>query len=188
LKVPPTPPLLDKVAERDFVETLVHRDHDDAAVQSRLRAAMWALNACLLGLSGVLAWRAFGAPWALASVAFLAIEPSVGAYAPVVMTDLAVALTLLAAAIALGLLLSSWRWRDALLLGIALGLALSAKHSALPGLAGACRIRAARLARLLARRSSCGAAPAGTTALRGGGRALPLVGALPLSLRTKARR
>jgi hypothetical protein len=136
LKVPPTPPLRDKGDERVFVETLVHRDHNDAAVQSRVRAAMWALHACLLGFIGVLAWRAFGAPWALASVAFLVIEPSVAAYAPVVMTDLAVALTLLAAAIALGLLLSSWRWRDALLLGIALGLALSAKHSALPGLAG----------------------------------------------------
>lgn len=134
--VPPTPPLQDKHAERVFVETTMHRLNDDAAAQSRTRAAMWALHGVLLAAFAALAWRAFGAAWALGSTVFLAIEPSVGAYFPVVMTDLAVALTLLVAALALGLVLSGWRWGAVAVLGVALGLALGAKHSALPGLAG----------------------------------------------------
>jgi hypothetical protein len=134
--VPPTPPLADKQAERAFVESTMHALNDDAAAQSRIRLAMWALHGMLLFAVAVLVWRAFGAAWAVGSTAFLAIEPSVGAYFPVVMTDLAVALTLLIAALALGLVLHGWRWGAVAVLGIGLGLALGAKHSALPGLAG----------------------------------------------------
>lgn len=134
--VPPTPPLTDKVAERRFVETTMHARNDDVAGQARTRAAMWTLHALLLAAFAVLAWRTLGAIWAVGSTAFLAIEPSVGAYMPVVMTDLSVALTLLIASLALGLVLSGWRWGAVTMLGLALGLALGAKHSALPGLAG----------------------------------------------------
>lgn len=134
--VPPTPVLSDKMAERRFVETTMHARNDDVAAQARTRAGMWTLHALLLAAFAVLAWRALGAVWAVGSTAFLAIEPSVGAYMPVVMTDLAVALTLLSASLALGLVLSGWRWSAVLVLGIALGLAMGAKHSALPGLAG----------------------------------------------------
>lgn len=134
--VPPTPPLADKQSERAFVETTMHGLNDDAAAQSRIRMAMWALHATLLFGFALLAWRAFGAAWAIGSTLFLAIEPSVGAYLPVAMTDLAVALTLLVATVALGLVLHGWRWDAVVALGIGLGLALGAKHSALPGLAG----------------------------------------------------
>jgi hypothetical protein len=134
--VPATPPLVDKESEREFVESVMYEGNDDRAAQLRLRAAMWALHALLLALLAGLLWHAFGAPWAVAAMAIIAIEPSVGAYLPVVMTDLPVALALVIAALALGLLLSEWRWRGALLLGFALGLALASKHSALPGLLG----------------------------------------------------
>jgi hypothetical protein len=134
--VPQTPPLADKQAERDFVESTMHALNDDAAAQARLRLAMWALHGLLLFAFALLAWRALGPAWALGGTVFLAIEPSVGAYFPVVMTDLAVALTLLVAALALGMVLHRWRWGAVVVLGIGLGLALGAKHSALPGLAG----------------------------------------------------
>lgn len=135
-QVPTAPPLQDKDSERLFVEGVMYRDNDDRAAQSRLRLAMWLLNGGLMLGVGLLLWRSLGAAWALGSLACIAIEPSVGAYLPVVMTDLPVALGLLAAAIALGLLLAGWRWPQALLLGLTLGIALSSKHSALPGLAG----------------------------------------------------
>jgi hypothetical protein len=131
----PSPVLREKGDERDYVEGVMYRDNDDRAAQARARAAMWTLNGLLLAAIGLLAWRAFGAAWAVGTLVFLAIEPSVGAYLPVVMTDLPVALALLASALALGLLLAEWRWRWAGVLGVAPGLALGSKHSALPGLA-----------------------------------------------------
>ena len=55
---------------------------------------------------------------------------------PVVMTDLPLGLTLAIAALCTGLLATTWRWRWAVATGLAMGLALTAKHSALAGLAG----------------------------------------------------
>lgn len=52
------------------------------------------------------------------------------------MTDLPLGLTLLVAAMCGGLLAADWRWRWVAGFGIAIGLALGAKHSALPGVAG----------------------------------------------------
>jgi hypothetical protein len=134
--VPRTPVLREKDDERDFVEDTLYRDNDDRAAQARTRLAMWSFHGLLLLALGALLWRALGPAWMLGTLAFLALEPSVGAYLPVVMTDLPVALTLALAAAALGLLLARWQWRGALVLGLALGLALSSKHSALAGLAG----------------------------------------------------
>ena len=80
---------------------------------------LWVGHASLLLAIGLLCWRAFGLPWAVGMLAFLAIDPTIGAHLPVVMMDLALGLTLILAA-----------------LGIAIGLALGSKHSALAGLAG----------------------------------------------------
>lgn len=135
-KVPATPALHEKRDERDFVELTMYRDNDDRAAQARTRVAMWSFHALLLLALGGLLWRAFGAAWAAGALAFLAIDPSVGAYLPVVMTDLPVALTLGVAALALGLVLATWRWSWAIVLGLALGLAFGSKHSALAGLGG----------------------------------------------------
>lgn len=136
LQVPPVPVLTEKRHEREFVETTMYRDNDDRAVQARTRGAMWTFNALLLAGIALLLWRQFGVAWAIGSIAFLAIEPTVGAHLPVVMTDLPVAATLTLAALATGLVLSTWRWHASLLLAFALGLALGSKHSALSGLIG----------------------------------------------------
>jgi hypothetical protein len=135
-EVPPTPPLREKSSEREYVEQVMYGDNDYLAAQSRTRLAMWIFHGLVLGLFALLLWRAFGPAWAAGALAFLAIDPSVAANLPLVMTDLPVALGLALAALCLGRLLSRWEWPWAFALGAALALAFGAKHSALTGLAG----------------------------------------------------
>lgn len=135
-KLRPPTPLSEKVQERDLVEETMFYDNDPERAQRRARIGMWSLHALLLFALGLVLWRALGLAWAAGSLAVLAIEPTVAAHLPVVMTDLPLALTLLVAAAAAGLMMSTWRWRWVLLSGLALGLALGAKHSALAGVAG----------------------------------------------------
>jgi hypothetical protein len=132
----PTPPLAEKLQERDLVEETMFFDNDAARVQRRARIAMWSLHGLMVFGLGLLLWRAFGLPWAAGSVAYLAVEPTIAAHLPVVMTDLPLGLALLIAAVCGGLLASGWRWRWVAGFGLALGIALGAKHSALPGIAG----------------------------------------------------
>ena len=132
----PVPALEEKLQERDLVEETMFFDNDPARAQRIARAAMWTLHGLLLLALGLLLWHAFGLPWALGSLAFLAIEPTVAAHMPVVMTDLPLGLALLVAAVCGGLLAAHWRWRWVFATGLALGLALGAKHSALAGIAG----------------------------------------------------
>lgn len=136
VKLRPRRALSEKAQEREWVEKTLFFDNDVAAVQRRARLAMWSFHAVLLGILGLLLWRAFGLAWAVGTLAFLALEPTVGAHLPVVMTDLPLALTLMVAALAAGLLASGWRWRWVLGCGVAFALALGAKHSSLAGLAG----------------------------------------------------
>ncbi|MCG6118686.1 MAG: phospholipid carrier-dependent glycosyltransferase [Aquimonas sp.] len=135
LALRPFEPLIDKTQERDYVERTVYLDNDAIAVQQRARLAMFALNGLLLLLAGLLVWRVFGLITAAALLGLAAFEPTLAAHMPLVMTDLPLGLTLLLAACAAGLLASDWRWRSALLTGLAMGLALSSKHSSLAGLA-----------------------------------------------------
>lgn len=132
----PSEPLSEKIQERKWVEETMFFDNDPVAAQRRARVAMWTFHALLLFGLGALLWRACGLPWAVGTLAFLALEPTVGAHLPVVMTDLPLALTLSIASIASGLLAATWRWRWVAGAGGAMGLALAAKHSALAGLAG----------------------------------------------------
>lgn len=134
--VPAVPVLREKEQERDFVEETMFSRNDPDAAQQATRIAMWSFHALLLVLIGALLWRAFGLAWALGALAFLAIEPTVGAHLPVVMTDLPLALTLLLAALCAGALAGTWQWRWMLATGLALGLALGSKHSAVAGVAG----------------------------------------------------
>ncbi len=67
---------------------------------------------------------------ALAAVTFLAIDPTVAAHLPVVMTDLPVALLSTTAVLFAVQAFCSWRVVDLIFASITLGLALSAKHSA----------------------------------------------------------
>jgi 4-amino-4-deoxy-L-arabinose transferase-like glycosyltransferase len=135
LVLPPFAPLADKMQERDFVEKAVYFGNDARAVQQRARLAMWALNGALLLLAGALVWHVFGGIAAVALLALCALEPTLSAHMPLVMTDLPLGLALFAAAVCAGLLATDWRWRHALLAGFAMGLALGTKHSALAGLA-----------------------------------------------------
>ncbi|HET6546533.1 MAG TPA: phospholipid carrier-dependent glycosyltransferase [Rhodanobacteraceae bacterium] len=128
--------LSEKSQERTWVEQTMFADNDSAMAQHRSRAAMWTFHALLLAILAGLLWRAFDWAWAAGTLAFLAIEPTVGAHLPVVMTDLPLALTLTIAVVAAGLLAAGWQWRWVLACGVAIGLALGAKHSALAGLAG----------------------------------------------------
>ena len=129
-------PLDGKLQERDFTDRVTFLDGDPREVQRRARLAMFALNGLLLAVFGALAWPLLGARWTLALLVLLALEPTVSAHLPVVMTDLPLMLTLGIAALAAAWLFEDWRWSRALLLGLGVGLALGAKHSALPGLAG----------------------------------------------------
>jgi hypothetical protein len=126
----------EKTQERDLVERVMYADNDAALVQARARIALWTLNGALLFAIGLLLWRAFGLAWALGTLGFLALEPSIGAHLPVVMTDLPLALTLALAALACGLTAGTWQWRWVAASGVAVGLALASKHSAVAGLAG----------------------------------------------------
>lgn len=126
--------LSEKSQERDWVEETMYYDNDPQLAQEHARIGMWSLHAVLLAALGLLMWRACGLAWALGTLAFLAIEPTVGAHLPVVMTDLPLALTLLIASVATGLLAAHWQWRWVLACGAAIGVALGAKHSAIPGI------------------------------------------------------
>lgn len=132
----PATALAEKSQEREWVEQTLFFDNDARAAQARARIALWSFHGLLLlALAGLL-WRACGLAWAAGTLAFLALEPTVAAHLPVVMTDLPLALALALSAAAAGLLAATWRWRWAIACGVAMGLALTVKHSALAGLAG----------------------------------------------------
>jgi hypothetical protein len=120
----------DKTDERDFTEKDVYLNNDFHSVQRRSRIAMWTLNGLLLVFLAFAVRRAFGSGVALGTVLFLAIDPTVAAHLPVVMTDLPVSL-LSATAVILAIRgFQGWQWKDLMACAIALGLALATKHSA----------------------------------------------------------
>jgi tetratricopeptide (TPR) repeat protein len=122
--------LQDKGDERRFVEADVYLHIDPDLIQGRSRTAMFALNGLLLFLFAVAARRVSGDVIALAATAFLAIDPTVAANLPLVMTDLPVALLSTTAILLAAAAFRSWRVVDLIYAALALGLALSAKHSA----------------------------------------------------------
>ena len=120
----------DKQDERTFAEEDVYLHNDPDAVQKRARIAMFALNGLLLVALGFAVRRAFGCGVALGAITFLAIDPTVAAHLPVVMTDLPVSL-LCACAVLLSIpAFRNWKWTDLAACSLALGLALATKHSA----------------------------------------------------------
>ena len=123
-------PFADKPDEREFAEQDVYVNNDSNSVQRRARIAMLVLNGLLLVLLSFAVRRAFGPGVALATLLFLAIDPTVAAHLPVVMTDLPVALlsstTLLLAIVAF----QTWAPWNLAACSAALGLSLATKHSA----------------------------------------------------------
>jgi 4-amino-4-deoxy-L-arabinose transferase-like glycosyltransferase len=108
----------------------VYLNNDFNSVQRRARIAMWTLNGLLLVALAFAVRRAFGPGVALGTLLFLAIDPTVAAHLPIVMTDLPVSL-LSATAVALAVrAFQDWTWADLLACSVALGLSLATKHSA----------------------------------------------------------
>lgn len=91
---------------------------------------MWLLNGLLLVVFGLALRRTLGGPVALGTILFLAIDPTVAAHLPLVMTDLPVALLTSTAVLLATLAFRYWRWPDLVSCSVVLGLALGAKHSA----------------------------------------------------------
>jgi hypothetical protein len=148
---PPFRPLDRKMDERDFHESALFLKNDPEAVQRRARVAMILFNALSLAALAFAARRAFGerpAPvgdrfeasgnasamtggdWiALGALLFLVLDPTVAAHLPVVMMDLPVALWSGVAVLMAIAAFRWWKWGDAALASIALGLAFGAKHN-----------------------------------------------------------
>lgn len=119
----------DKSDERDFVEIDAYENNDPFLLQTRARTAMFALNGVLLFCFTLAARRVFGDVVAIAATLFLAIDPTVAAHMPVVMTDLPIGLTSGTAVLLAAQAFRTWRPVDLFLAAISLGVALSAKHS-----------------------------------------------------------
>lgn len=120
----------DKVGERTFTERAVFRQNDPDSVQRRARVAMFALNGLLLLALAFAIERVFNAVVSLGTLLFLAIDPTVAAHLPVVMTDLPVALLSAISVVLATRAFRDWIWTDLAACSAFLGLALTAKHSA----------------------------------------------------------
>jgi len=107
---------------------LVENDVDSVVVPVRLAAAVLSL---LLAVLVFLATREmFGRSEALTALALLAFEPNLIAHGAVVTTDMAVTATAFAAVYALYRFRNDSSWFRFLVVGLAFGLLLAAKHSA----------------------------------------------------------
>jgi hypothetical protein len=91
---------------------------------------MYGLNGLLLLALAFALERVFNAGVSLGTLLFLAIDPTVEAHMPVVMTDLPVALLSATAVVLAARAFREWKWRDLAACSAFLGLALTAKHSA----------------------------------------------------------
>ena len=120
----------DKYDERRFAEEDVFVHNDADSVQRLSRIAMWTLNGLLLIALALALRRSFSPAVALGTILFLAIDPTVAAHLPVVMTDLPVALLSATAVVLATRAFRSWAWPDLVLCSAALGFALGTKHSA----------------------------------------------------------
>ncbi|HEV3481105.1 MAG TPA: phospholipid carrier-dependent glycosyltransferase [Candidatus Acidoferrales bacterium] len=120
----------DKRDERNFTEEDVYLNNDFNSVQRRARIAMWTLNGLLLVALAFAVRRTLGPGIALGTLLFLAIDPTVAAHLPVVMTDLPVSLLSATAVILAARAFRNWAWTDLVACSVALGLALATKHSA----------------------------------------------------------
>ena len=130
LHLAPFTPLDDKYQERVYTQTAVYKLSNYHQVQRRARIALITLNTLLLGLLTLTLRRVFSPAIALATLLLLALDPTISAHMPVVMTDLPLALIgTLTCALAV-LALRCRRWLDWLLFGLAGGLLLGTKHSA----------------------------------------------------------
>lgn len=134
-QTPQLRPLAEKWDERHFTEKVVFEQNDPDRTQRHARIAMFGLNGILLLGFALSVWRAFGSRigpvMAIGSLTFLMIDPATAAHLPVVLTDLPVALLAITAILLAWVAFRSGRPTDTVLAGLALGLTLGAKHTAL---------------------------------------------------------
>lgn len=130
LHLQPFTQLRDKPQERIYTQTAVYKLSDYHQVQRRARFAMIAFSTVLLGVLTLLLRRVFSPAIALLSMLLLALDPTITAHMPVVMTDLGIALLGTICCCVGVLAIRCRRWLDWLLLGFAVGLLLGTKHSA----------------------------------------------------------
>lgn len=134
--LPPLRELHEKDDERIYTQSMAYLDNAPADTQHHIRVAMFALNLLLLAALALLVWKVAGLWWAAGLLAWLAVDPTVGAHLPVLMTDLPVALALGLSAASAAWLASTWRWPAWVAFALSAGLALGSKHSAPGALAG----------------------------------------------------
>jgi hypothetical protein len=119
----------DKDGERTFTSETVFLQNDPDRVQRRSRLAMFCFNGLALFVFGLVARRIFGSALAIGALIFLAIDPTVAAHLPVVMTDLPIALLGSIALLLAWLAFTTWKPWHLLAAATSLGLALATKHS-----------------------------------------------------------
>ena len=120
----------EKEGERAFTEHTVFLQNDSDRVQRIARGAMFALNGLLLLVFATILERVFDARVSLGTLLFLALDPTVAAHLPLVMTDLPVAVLSATAVVLAVPAFRSWRPADLAMCSGCLGLALCTKHSA----------------------------------------------------------
>lgn len=122
--------LNDKSDERDFVDEDMYFRNDYDAIQRRTRAAMWAFNSLLLAAFAFALRRVFGPLLALGVILVLAIDPTVAAHLPLVLTDLPISLLAATTVVLAGRAFQTWTLLDLGLCSLAMGLSFATKHSA----------------------------------------------------------
>ncbi len=129
-RLSPFRPFNDKESERKFANEAVYIQNDPVLLQHRARISMWTFNGLLLMLFAFALRRVFGPIVAVGTLLFLAIDPTIAAHLPVVMTDLPIALLSATAILFAARAFADWNWRDLAACSFVLGLALTTKHSA----------------------------------------------------------
>jgi hypothetical protein len=129
LVLPPLPPIAGKVGERRFIDDVMFLANDADAIQARVRIAMSIMNGLLLVLLAAAIWRLFGPLVAGSALLFLAIDPSIAANIPIVMTDLPIALAGTSAVLFAVAALAKRRPTDLVLAIFSFAIAMGAKHS-----------------------------------------------------------
>jgi len=116
----------DKPEERSVATKATLPQNDPDSVQRRTRVAMYILNGLLLFAFTFALRQVFGDAVAFGALLFLAIDPTVAAHMPVVMTDLPVALCSATAVVLAARALQTWKWSHLAACSGVLGLALTA--------------------------------------------------------------
>ncbi len=107
---------------------VVQNGVDSVVIPARYASALFAVALAILVFASV--WKMFGRAESLAALALLAFEPNLVANGVLVTTDMTLTATAFAAVIALYGFCRNPNWRRFLLGGLAFGLLLAAKHSA----------------------------------------------------------